>query len=497
MRIIFFALTFLMSSLALAQGREEIETRKPWLPNTTIDVTSYDLDLTVPALDADILPAVVTIKLKPRMELSSLRLNIDARRIAVKAVTLNGSETTFEYLKGIAGTPKGNINGDVLKVSSPGPLPEGSPVTLTIAYDVTVNKSGDHGMEGLFYKANYFGSDILSTRSWPYYARDWIPSNDHPSDIATFSTTLHFPEGLRGLANGQLVLNFPGHDETGLRLVRWEQSVPTAPHTFTVVVGKFEETHTKICFNMSSPNDDLIPCELATESVSADLYLPLEIPKKPEFQASFELSSRSLVWLSSLLGKYSFDKLGIVSGPHPFSMEHASLITLTRARSAVHEVTHHWWGNGVQIGSWGDLWLSEGFTTYFTGLFNEYKTGKDDSCRQETDVLRAPDDIDPMDLYGNTPYCKGASALHGLRETIAFLLRKDLTDPVVKDALFLTFRKIYQTYRGRILSTDALLLHLKEELPKTLQKADPEISIFDVEKSLESWEEKWLGRQSL
>ena len=35
----------------------------------------------------------------------------------------------------------------------------------------------------------------------------------------------------------------------------------------------------------------------------------------------------------------------------------------------VHEIAHQWFGNSVTQYDWDDVWLSEGFATYFTLLF--------------------------------------------------------------------------------------------------------------------------------
>ncbi len=42
-----------------------------------------------------------------------------------------------------------------------------------------------------------------------------------------------------------------------------------------------------------------------------------------------------------------------------------------RVRNVViHEIAHQWFGNAVTESDWDDVWLSEGFATYFTLLFS-------------------------------------------------------------------------------------------------------------------------------
>ena len=43
----------------------------------------------------------------------------------------------------------------------------------------------------------------------------------------------------------------------------------------------------------------------------------------------------------------------------------------------VHETAHQWFGDAVTESDWNDVWLSEGFATYFTLLYTEYAAGRD------------------------------------------------------------------------------------------------------------------------
>ena len=63
--------------------------------------------------------------------------------------------------------------------------------------------------------------------------------------------------------------------------------------------------------------------------------------------------------------------------------EHASAIfygekgVASGRAPVVHEVAHQWWGNAVTEKDWDDVWLSEGFATYFTHLYAEQYDGHD------------------------------------------------------------------------------------------------------------------------
>ena len=71
----------------------------------------------------------------------------------------------------------------------------------------------------------------------PDGARTWLPSNDHPSDKATFDFTIHTAPGVTGVANGALVEHTTTADgETW----RWREDQPMATYLTQVLTGDYE-----------------------------------------------------------------------------------------------------------------------------------------------------------------------------------------------------------------------------------------------------------------
>jgi len=90
-----------------------------------------------------------------------------------------------------------------------------------------------------------------------------------------------------------------------------------------------------------------------------------------------------LAFYSDAVGPFSYEKMANITSPATGGgMEAASAImygenavTGTRARRwqlvIIHEIAHQWFGNAVTEYDWDDVWLSEGFATYFGHLFFE------------------------------------------------------------------------------------------------------------------------------
>ena len=150
------------------------------------------------------------------------------------------------------------------------------------------------------------------------------------------------------------------------------------------------------------------------------------------------IARRSLEFYSEHVGPYPYEKLANVQAAGiSGGTEHASAIFYGEnnlggdgvTNLIAHEIAHQWFGNSVTERDWDDVWLSEGFATYFTLLFLEHDKGRDAFLsgleRSRTNVFgvekRNPqlavihDNLaDTKKVLNNLVYQKGGWTLHML-----------------------------------------------------------------------------------
>jgi aminopeptidase N len=136
-----------------------------------------------------------------------------------------------------------------------------------------------------------------------------------------------------------------------------------------------------------------------------------------------------------------------------------------------HEVAHQWFGDSVTESTWADLWLSEGFATYFGNLFVQRYEGEDVfqlyMQQAATYVFRFEkkrltpihdrETEDLMDMLNAINYQKGAWVLH--------MLRSNLGD----EAFFRGIRNYYAAHKSSTASTEDLRRALEKASGKDLR----------------------------
>jgi len=362
------------------------------------------------------------------------------RGMTVSTVTCAGKPAPFTH------------DGDRLRILLPHPSAAGDELSCSTTY------RGVPG-DGLRLIKNIHGERTAFSENWPNNARHWLPMIDHPSDKATGEFVVTAPSLYQVVANGLLIeeTDLPG----GLRRTHWKQSVPIASWLYALGMARFTARH-----YASSKG---IPQQTWVFPQNADIG-----------RRVFEFTGRrAFDFFSEQIGPYSYEKLAHVQAAGlGGGTEHATVIFYGEKGVAsgnapvVHEVAHQWWGNAVTEHDWDDVWLSEGFATYFTLLYTEQSEGRDafvrglrNSRNKILDLERKTPDTpiihrnlsDMRRVLNPFVYQKGGWTLHMLRHVIG------------TEAFWTGIRQYYRRYQNQNASTDDLRRVMEEVSGKDLR----------------------------
>ncbi len=404
------------------------------------DVLHYDLVLSLHEGRSDI-DARARILVAPPVDRDT-PMEFDLVGLAVHAIEVDGVRTPFEYADG------------KLRVFAPPNATD--TVTVEVAYGGTPD-------DGLIMRDNLHGDPGAFADNWPNRARFWFPSVDHPSDKATVEFTIHAPAAWQVIANGTLAApTVPTDDDAlggagGRRTWRWATTVPIP--SYTMVVGAADLAVRQV---------GLAACGDAPVSPRSDGCVRVSYwvyPQDTDNAARiFRRAAQMVDFYTELIGPYPYEKLANVQSATRFGgMENASAIFygeqgIAQGRNiegtVAHEIAHQWFGDSVTESEWHDLWLSEGFATYFGALFFEEAEGPNDfRSRMEANRQRVlgssdvdrpvvdPEEGNLFNLLNANNYPKGGWVLHMLRTMLG------------DEAFFAGIRGYYARFRDDVAST--------------------------------------------
>ena len=229
-----------------------------------------------------------------------------------------------------------------------------------------------HGIPagGLKIGLNKYGERCFFNENWPNNTRHWLPTIDHPYDKATNEFVVIAPSKYKVVSNGLLMEESKLDAEN--TLTHWKQNVPVSSWLYVLGVAEFAVQHVD---------------EFDHKSIQTWVY-----PKDREAGfRDFETPTKEvLAFYTAYVGPFAYEKLANIQSPSVSGgMETSSAILYAenlvdgkkseRLRNVViHEIAHQWFGNAITETTWDDAWLSEGFATYFTLLFQEYQYGSDE-----------------------------------------------------------------------------------------------------------------------
>ena len=405
-----------------------------------IDARHYAVRLTLLTSDSNEIQAEATVTLRivtpgtreAILDLTSL--TPDGKGMTVTSVTSDGRAVPIEH------------RDNRLHLPVPAGATAGQDVSFTIAY---------HGApgNGLRILNNIHGDRTAFSENWYNRARQWLPMIDHPADKATGELIVTTKADYQVVSNGVIVeqVDLPG----GLRRTHWKQDVPISSWLYSLGVARF----------IVRQGGSVRGVPLSYWAFPQDADKGLTALEK-DARGSFE-------FFSDRIGPYAYAKLAHVEAAGMGGgTEHVSNIfygekSVTAGNApVVHETAHQWFGDAVTESDWNDVWLSEGFATYFTLLYTEYARGRDafvDGVRSSrNNVLRLEQSLPNtpvvhanLDEAATSPnnrlvYEKGAWTLHMLRDLIG-------TEPFWRG-----IRLYYQRHANGLASTDDLRRAMEE-----------------------------------
>lgn len=254
-------------------------------------------------------------------------------------------------------------------------------------------------------------------------ARHWLPCPDDPDERFTWTVTADVPAAMVVLSNGE-----PTVDKVsgGRRIKGHSLDRPFPIYLLSLVVGPFREVihpHPKIRFSTWGFAHDEARLRHSGKGlpVMADLFARFTGQRYP----------------MARYGQVFVDEFGW-GGMENVTLTTLALRRLGTARTdrdrtseglVAHELAHQWFGDLLTCRTWADIWLNEGFATYFAGLYAEQTHGRDrldeymawsrpvlaESPNARDHAVVRDKYVSAGQLFDDLAYGKGGWVLHMLR----------------------------------------------------------------------------------
>lgn len=447
--------------------------------NYSIDMQHYAFELTLSDNTDEIFGRTTIDVLFKTNDQKQVRLDLanktekrTGKGMIVESVTLNGLPIEFVH------------ENDALIIKLPQAADKNKVYSFIVKYKGVP-------ADGLRIGATKYGDRSFFNENWPNRTRHWLPTVDHPYDKATSEFIVKAPAHYKVVSNGLLLEESIINKDQ--KLTHWKQSVPVSSWLFVLGVCDFAVQYVD---------------QFEGKSIQTWVYA------KDREAGFFDFASPTkqvLEFYSAYVGPFAYEKLASIQTPSVNGgMETSSAIFYgedlvtgkrdNRLRNVViHELAHQWFGNAVTESTWDDAWLSEGFATYFTLLFQEHAYGYEEyidglkrSRKTILDFYKKDSTFKIIDdrtaelapVTNNMTYQKGAWTLHMLRDKMGHE----------------NFKKGIQAYYKKYFNANASTNDLLEEMQR-FSKEDLKtffnqwLNRADVLKIKGSWEYDATAKQ--
>ena len=433
-----------------------------------VRVSHLALDLTV-NFQRRVLSGHVILDLDRQVDVE--RLVLDSRQLNIRDVNRIDAEGALEPLSWrlTAPQPERDYLGQALVIAL-------DPAVDRVRIDYDTSPEA-YGLQWLDEHQTRSGQPFLFSQSQPIFARSWVPLQDTPAVRYTFDATLRVPRELLALMGA--AGNTGELSADGVYHFQMPQAIPS--YLMALAVGKLE-------FQATGPRSGVYAEPAALKAAAWEFA---------ELEAMIDAGE-------TLYGPYRWDRYDLLILPPSFpfgGMENPRLSFITptvlagdRSLTALiaHELAHSWSGNLVTNAAWRDLWLNEGFTTYFESriieaLYGARRTEMEGTLDYqglvaELETLSEPEQVLARDLEGQDP----EQSFTGIPYDKGRLFLQWLEARVGRAAFDVFLRDYFDHFAFQSITTEDFLAYLDQTL---LAAAD--------EKILRTELETWIRRPGL
>ena len=281
----------------------------------------------------------------------------------------------------------------------------------------------------------------------PNGAQGWFPSNNFPTDKATFDTAITVPEGYEAAGMGELVdheSNLVDDTETW----SWSEDDPTSTYLATATNGQFRYTTPSITESLTGR---MLPQNNFVEATATPAQLTA-------IDTALGRTQEMHNFLANRFGPYPYDSNGVVADRVPgvcYALENATKSHFAgncvtgdpgvSQSTLLHEISHQWMGNAVTLENWDDIWFQEGWAQWVSWSWNftdgtstnspgaQWNTNYQGPTDPKWNTIPTELNDDPVDLFATFPtYTRGAMTYEGYRQIVGtqkfFEFARELVD---------------------------------------------------------------------